>query len=202
MFFSTSHYSRIPVWVNTSRVKLLVAFRQVLDDYEQVYRDIPAELHRDHPTLSQSRTWLNQRLPLVYRFVRLTGVNPVIQRYNFRYDLLMNMFNDPTGKDLQLAFDVIDQAIGIYQTDRSAAWFRTFWPFFWFGRLADWIAEIPFRILHKLGLGPADTSHGPARFFRGIISLIVWFLGLAASVLGIVEFFGLREAFLKLIAWK
>lgn len=49
MFFSTSHYSRIPVWVNTSRVKLLVAFRQVLDDYGQIYRDIPAELHRDHP---------------------------------------------------------------------------------------------------------------------------------------------------------
>jgi hypothetical protein len=216
MFFASSHYRNIPIWANRDRIKLLVAFRHVLEEYVQTfqsggggyravaeyYHDNPAELQRDNPALADRRTWLNQRLPLVYRFVRLTGVNPVIQRYNFRYDLLMNMFNDPTGKDLGLAFDVLDQAIGVYQADKSAAWLRTFWPFFWFGRLADWISEIPFRILRKMGLGPADTSRGLARFFHGIFSLVAWLVGIAASVFGILEFFGFRESLLKLIGRK
>ena len=92
--------------------------------------------------------------------------------------------------------------IGVYQDDRNRALFRTFWPLFWFGVLADSIAEIPFSILRKLEVGAADTSRGPARFFRGIVSLFVWFTGIAASVLGILEFFGLRDWCLKLIGWK
>jgi hypothetical protein len=208
MFFDQLPFSKIPIWENRYRLKVLIEFRRLLDEYAKIFLKAEGiyasmfEYNRDDPALVQHRSWLNQRLPIAYRVVLLTGVNPVIRRYNVQYDLLKNVFTDPSGKDLQLAFDLIDQAMGVYQADKPAAWFRTFSPFFWFGLLADWIAEIPFRILRKLGLGAADTSRGPARFFRGIFSLLVWLIGLAGSVFGILEFFGLREAFLKLISWK
>jgi len=192
----------------TGILKVLVEFRQLLDQYAKIFQNAEGlyasmfEYNRDDPDLVQHRSSLNQRLPIAYRVVRLTGVSPFIRRYSVQYDLLMNVFTDLTGKDLQLAFDLIDQAMGVYQADKPAAWFRTFSPFFWFGVLADWIAEIPFRILRKLGLGAADTSRGPARFFLGLISLVIWIIGLAGSVFGILEFFGLKEACLKLIGWK
>ncbi len=208
MFFDQLPFRKIPIWENRYRLKVLIEFRQLLDQYAKIFQTAEGlyasmfEYNRDNPDLVQHRSWLNQRLPIAHRAVRLTGVSLVIRRYGVPYDLLMNVFTDLTGKDLQLAFDLIDQATGVYQADKPAPWFRTFSPFFWFGALADWIAEIPFHILRKLGLGAADTSHGPARFFRGLISLGLWIIGLASSVFGILEFFGLKEACLKLIGWK
>jgi hypothetical protein len=205
MFFTSSLYSTIPIWENSHRLKALAEFRQALTQYGQILQNTAwgyGSIVDNNSALVQHRSWLNQRLHGVYRIIRLSGVHPIIQRFGVTYDLLMNLFTDWTGKDLELAFDLIDQAIGVYQDDKNHALFRTFWPFFWFGVFADWIAEIPFRMLRKLGLGAVDTSGGLARFFRGIVSLFVWFIGIAASVLGILEFFGLRESCLKLIGWK
>jgi hypothetical protein len=164
MFFTSSLYSTIPIWENSHRLKVLAEFRQVLTQYGQILQNtgsIYRSTFDNHPAdipLVEHRNWINQRLHGVYRIIRLSRVNPIIQRFGVTYDLLMNLFTDYTGRDLELALDLIDQAIGVYQDDRNRALFRTFWPFFWFGVLADWIAEIPFRTLRKLGLGPVDTN--------------------------------------------
>ena len=84
--------------------------------------------------------------------------------------------------------DVIDRGIGTYEADSKAARFRTFNPFWWFGRALIWIGRLPIWFLGKLGFNGAEiekTTWG--KITKGVFSV----LGGIGSLLTVLNLLGL-----------
>ena len=87
---------------------------------------------------------------------------------------MQNIFN-LQGYDIDPDFilDCVDRSIGVYEQNQSAALIRTLNPFFYIGVLIEWIVELPFLALAKLGLdrGKAESST-LGKFIKGVLYLI------------------------------
>jgi hypothetical protein len=64
--------------------------------------------------------------------------------------------------------DVIDEATGRYLGDQLQSWFRTFNPFYWVGRVIDWLVGEAFNIvrllvatLKPIGVPPPAARYSP-----------------------------------------
>lgn len=107
-------------------------------------------------------------------------------------DLIANLFQFPDlGLDPQILLDQIDQAIGILERDQRGAWLRTFNPFFWLGRVFDWIAELPFLLLGRLGFNQDRIEASfVGRFVKGVLYLVT----VIATVIPALQSLGYLDA--------
>ena len=55
--------------------------------------------------------------------------------------------------------DVVDEAIGKYQSDQRGSWIRTFCPLYWIGHGIDWLVSEAFNIVRIFGGNP-ETARG------------------------------------------
>ena len=86
-------------------------------------------------------------------------------------DVLPNLF-ELTSFQIphKRAVDLIERALGVYQSDRTAAWVRTSNPFWWLKRSLLWLFSIPFVFLGALGF---DARRAEGSVFGKILKLLL-----------------------------
>jgi hypothetical protein len=203
MSFDELPFRRIPIWDTCHRLDLLRRFRNLLSEYAQLLETTNTPAYS--AVARAKRQQIDQLAESARKNVRLANVSTIVspavrqaimQKWSWhqiseQLDLIGDFFFfDIPGLRIE-AVARVDRAKGVYEGNKRAAWFRTFWPFFWFGVFANWVADIPFKILKKLGFEfTGNASSRAARSLHGALALLVWAVGFGASVAGLLDFFG------------
>jgi hypothetical protein len=201
IFFDQVEYGKIPIWENKRRIKALLVFRDLYLDqvmFPSANR-IPLS-----PTTGQTfkegdrRSEINQRKPAIRNMVTLAG--SAVYRATVKQDgspvdidVLNHLWELETKRiSARLPVDVIEEAIGVYHDDQAKSWFRTFWPFFWIGRLIDWIADGIFHgVVAFFGGNPHEARSSTfGRVITGLERLTLWIATVGGTVLLILQFLG------------
>ena len=123
---------------------------------------------------------------------------PALGGRTFRFDLFNDLFNDleSYGISYQLVIDMLEKAIGVYETDKSRALRRTINPLWWMKRLFEEAGRLPFRLLTMLGFNVARSESSVlGRLVRGFVSLIA----VLASLLVIANLLGFLDEIKKIL---
>jgi hypothetical protein len=188
IFFDQIEYAKIPIWENKRRIKAL-----------SVCRDLYIDRLTNHPGCH--RRDINQQIPAVREMVDLAGIAAERSWPTMRdgypstpedIDVLAEIWDLNLYHVNQNApIDVIDNAIGVYRKDQAKSWFRTFWPFFWLGRLIDWVAHWTFNVVALFGADPheARSSHF-GRVITALERLTLWTATVVGAAIAVLEFLG------------
>ena len=199
-----SWYKKITYWENRKRVKLLSKFRDLVVDYFNNVEYNFLHIKENQNTL-RIRQEINLHLDRVYSYIIYTGVNPKIY-YSpppavggiaGNIDLIHNIFNlHMFDIPVQNLIDFIDRAIGIYEEDKINSLLRTFNPFFWLGRLVDFIVGIPFKFIGKIGFNREKVEASiVGKIIKGILYLLVTASTAFLTFLTILEKLGYLNGF-------
>jgi hypothetical protein len=154
-------YKKRTIFGNLICQKKLYAFRSDLVTYfSNLEHDYASEIV-ENSTAKQIRSKINRSLSEAHDILagseismNLTYTPPaMIGGYIQNIDLVANVFNlhrymiEPNN-----LLDLVDRAIGVYESDQKLALVRTFNPLFWFVRLLDALVSIPFLFFQKAGL--------------------------------------------------
>ncbi|HOC94363.1 MAG TPA: hypothetical protein PKH33_18575, partial [bacterium] len=82
--------------------------------------------------------------------------------------------------------DILDRAIGMYETDRLSSIWRTFNPLFWLGLLIDRIMTITVKIFQPEYDSEKIEASKSGRIIKGVIQLVFF----AAAFLAILDYIG------------
>ena len=182
-------YRNISIRENTRRIEVLQEFHNDVISYF----DSSTEA-------TEARQRINLKVDQVCRIIVKADIAttmtwtapPAVGGRKQQLDILLNLFNlDRYRIPVDYAVDLIERAIGVYQSDRTAAWVRTFNPFWWLFRGLLWSVRIPFIFLGAMGYDAARMERSAwGKFFKAIISLV----GMAAALLTIFNEPGWRTA--------
>ena len=148
----------------------------------------------------EARRRINQSVQEVHSTILQSGINPTIKwippaaigGYVEHVDLIHDIFNLDGFSEIEPdhVLDMIDRAIGIYESNAKRARFRIFNPFFYTGLVFDFISDLPFIILGELGFNrqKARTS-AVGRLVKGVFYLIT----VIAAFLTILHLLGLLD---------
>lgn len=197
-------YRRIPIWETNRRIETLNRYVRLLAEYAKLAAE--EQMGAPQQQLSTKRMSLDLRLQEVQRIVQGAGISPtfiwtppsVVGGYSQQVNLIADMFQlQKHGIGLDALADILLQAMGVYQQDKFAAWFRTLNPFYWISVPIEWISYLPFRVVGFLGgdaVRASDSFFG--RLLQGTLMLgqtILAYLTIAEK-LGLLDF--LRGYFL------
>jgi hypothetical protein len=173
----------------------LFAFRNLAVEYYEncTFGDFQAIPNEQAAKL---RPEINREMDEIHDIVMAAGVDPrfyydpppIRRRPVGQVDAILNLFNLPHLQlDVTTTTDELERAYGVYERNKKPAMIRLFNPFFYLGRLFEFIAEIPFIILGKIGFdrGKAEVSRA-GRIIRGFIEITGWI----AVVLPALELLG------------
>ena len=112
-------------------------------------------------------------------------------------DLIQNVFNLHYYLiGYEQVLDMVDRAIGVYESDKSNALLRTLNPLFWISLILDYIVSLPFKFVGKMGFNQSRIESSiVGRIVKGIFYLVT----VLASFLTALDLLGYREKFLSLI---
>lgn len=177
------HYEKILIWENKRRILRLEEFRSLIVEYfnnSHVYRR--AEERTEEPNAQVARVKIHRSMEEIHKIIVFSNINPLIiwspppmiggnTKHIYPIQNFFNLHRFDLGCNDILGF--VDRSIGIYELNQSAALIRTLNPFFYIGRLIEWIVELPFLALAKLGLdrGRAESSI-LGKFIKGMLYLI------------------------------
>ena len=183
------HYTKILVWENNRRLKKLIAFRELIIEY---FND-----DTNTATANVARNKINRSLNQVHSIVLQSGTNPIYTwrappiagGYSAKIDLISNVFNlDDYLTEYGLVLDLIDRSIGIYESNAKSAFIRIFNPFFYVGLTFDFISDLPFIALGKLGFNRQKAKSSTiGRIVKGVLYLITVFAAFL-TILHLLEF--------------
>jgi hypothetical protein len=191
------YYTKILLPESKRRCKELHEFRGLLQRYFSNTRyEFMVDSPIENEASTSTRAELNRRLHRIRKVFHAAGIRPVltwtpppaIGGYAQEIDLILNLFGlfrfqIPPAQ----VFDVVEQVIGIYESDRRAALWRTLNPLTYIWRLFELVGGIPAAILGLLGFDKSrieDSRLG--RVIRGVIELVT----LIATVLTILSYMG------------
>src|SRR5207249_94638 len=80
--------------------------------------------------------------------------------------------------------DRLDRTIGIYRSWLQPLWRKLFNPFYWFGWVLTWIAEIPFRLLASAGFNVAKAE---GSFWGKAAKAMIQFVTALGTILGVLD---------------
>lgn len=178
------HYTKILRWENAKRLRKLMEFRVLIVEYfENPKNTVAAHV---------ARKKINRFMNDVHSIVVQSGTDPILTwrapptagGYSVRVDLIANIFNlDDYFTEYTLVLDMIDRTIGIYESNTKSARFRIFNPLFYIGLVLDFISDLPFITLGKLGFNrqKARTS-AVGRLVKGVLFLIPVFAALLTTL--------------------
>ncbi len=144
-------------------------------------------------TPSEARREINQSVQEVHSIILQSGINPTLKwippaaigGYVQNVNLIHDIFNLDGFFEIKPdhVLDMIDRAIGIYESNANRARFRIFNPFFYIGLVLDFISDLPFITLGKLGFNrqKARTS-AVGRLVKGVLFLIPVFAALLTTL--------------------
>ncbi len=151
---------------NRQRAGELRAFRDLLETYFDRSQRDPDDVPFDWPGAQAARARINQMLPRVLEVVRAAGIGGPVGIGTAtdpgvtlgRVDVLNRIFSATyaEGADQEI-FDLLDMAIGVYDSGRFGALLRTANPFHYVGMALSVVARGPRWLLSSLGFrrGPA-----------------------------------------------
>lgn len=146
---------------NRQRARELREFRDLVQQYfvrsERDVNDMPM----DWEGAQAARSRINQMLPRVLQIVRAAGLGGSgVASPNTdpgvavgRVEVLQRIFTARYGDGLdQEILDVLDMALGVYESSRFTALARTFNPLHYAAAILSFVAKTPRRVLAALGL--------------------------------------------------
>lgn len=187
-------FNEILIWENKRRVQKLLEFRSDVVEY---FSNSKYEwMNRDRVENDKSqaaRQKLNRSLEYTHDVLICSGTGTRIRYtppaaiggYIQDLDLVENIFN---LQNYQISpnnlLDIIDRAIGIYESDQSSAVIRVLNPFFYLEIFLDWISTIPFKLLAKLGFNQVKAQESfIGKIFKGLVYLVT----ALASILTVLQ---------------
>lgn len=183
-------------WVWKARLRLLIDFREVIGQYEEV---VEAEAKRGespawtHPVLSQLRNQLSRDVDAVQEALDDVGVGQVVgTRRGDMIPVVVGVFNPRVGVMPWQVIHHVERGIGIYDRQKWSSVLQTVSPFYWIGELIRLLVrEIVFRPLGVfLGKDVSDVAGMPLGRATLLTLQIAGNLGsIAAPVLAVL--FGL-----------
>ena len=199
---SRLRFDKIPIWENKQRIKDLTFWRDLW--LEGMFQAINVLISppTGKPFTSEERlTELNRRIPAVREMVKLAEIPTTRDWITSRKD------DPPVRVDILEQFwyveklrisarapsDVVDEAIGKYQSDQRQSWVRTFNPFYWLALFIDWLIGEAFNVVTIFGGTPQNARNSAlGRKIIAAARFIGWLIAVAAAVCTILEFLGFQ----------
>jgi hypothetical protein len=199
---SRLRFDKIPIWENERRIKDLTFWRDLwLEGTFQGVKLLVSPTTGKPFSSEERHAELNRRIPGVREMVKLAVIPTTRDWVTIRKD------DPPVRVDileqfwyvekLRISFrapsDVVDEAIGKYQSDQRRSWIRTFNPLYWFGRIVDRLLSEAFNVVTIFGGNP-ETARGSwiGRILFVIAQFGTWLLALAAAACTVLEFMGFK----------
>lgn len=152
-------YDRLTYFRNRSRVRDLRVFRQVLETYFET-EDLADEQPVDWTATRAARSRINQMLPRVMEIVAAAQLDasantadrrPLVADVTILRNIVGARYADGTAQPI---LDLIDMALGVYESTRYVALVRTVNPIHYTARALNWILGLPRHALTGMGLWP------------------------------------------------
>lgn len=187
-------YRHIPIWENSQRIKDLSKFRNDVVSFfkESTYFGVGiGRVEKAEARVVRQR--INLTLVQVHRFINAAGIDPTltwtpppnIGGYVKHIDVIINLFElDQYQIPAKRSVDFIEMAIGVYLSNRTAAFWRTLNPFWWLNRGFLWIVRAPFVFLGAVGF---DTVRAESSVVGKTIKAIVGLVTMVAALLTILR---------------
>jgi len=196
----TRCYRKIPIWENRRRVELLTKFRSLIVEY---FNNVSFEysIPIENRVAKDARRNINLILNEVNSVIISAGIKTVAYYSGGgsggSIDLIQNVFNLHYYLiGYEQVLDMVDRAIGVYESDKSNALLRTLNPLFWISLILDYIVSLPFKFVGKMGFNQSRIESSiVGRIVKGIFYLVT----VLASFLTALDLLGYREKFLSLI---
>ena len=203
------HYTKITIWENRRRLEKLSEFKNLVLKY---FKDIQYEEFSDEPLEGKSaiiaRGEINRVMDEVRNIILRSGIDtsvkcippPITGGYISDVDLIISVLHIRTydiAKNRVL--DLIDRAIGIYENNHRHALMNTFNPLFYIGIVIDWIVNIPFVFIGRIGFNREKAESSipgrfiTGRFIKGILWLVTTVPAFGAAILTILYLLGYLE---------
>ena len=155
-------YRNISLRDNSRRLRILEEFRNDVVSYFNHSSPLRlGEGRREETEAVQARQRINLTVIQARRITEAAGIAPSMTWTPPRMmggrvqeiDLFLNLFElDRYHISANHAVGFIEMALGVYQSDRTAALRRTINPFWWLFRWLLWFARIPFLVLSAMVL--------------------------------------------------
>lgn len=195
-------YTKITVWENKRRLKKLSEFRDLVLRYFNNSRvEWMVDERIEEEEAQRARVEINRVMDEIHHIILYSGINPSLRYtpppalggYIQNVDLIQNVFHIHRFEILpNNVLDFIDRAIGIYESNHGRALARTFNPLFYLGIVFDWVAELPFVFIGRLGFNREKAESSiVGRLTKGILYLFI----VTASFLTILQLLGYLEPF-------
>ncbi len=173
----TRCYRKIPIWENRRRVELLTKFRSLIVEY---FNNVSFEysIPIENRVAKDARRNINLILNEVNSVIISAGIKTVAYYSGGgsggSIDLIQNVFNLHYYLiGYEQVLDMVDRAIGVYESDKSNALLRTLNPLFWISLILDYIVSLPFKFVGKMGFNQSRIESSiVGRIVKGIFYLI------------------------------
>ncbi len=185
------YYTKILPFENRRRLTKIKAFRNLVVEY---FNNCEPKMFEaiENDQARKLRIDINTSLDEILIMVHAAGIStqllydppPVRGGFAGNVDVFLNIFNLPYLQIKPYVIcDHLERAYGIYERNQRAAKLRLINPFFYLGRLLDYVSELPFAFLGKLGFNRNKAESSIlGRIIKGFVKL-VFFLAAAFAVL-------------------
>ena len=193
------YYTKILIWENKRRLNQLREFRLLMIRYFNNSRVGFGGGRVEESAAKEARREINLLRDEIHSIILNSGIDPsfswtppaAVGDDETEIDLIEDIFNlDQFDIGPNNLLDLIDRAIGKYDSNRKSAFIRTFNPFFYLGLVLDTISDLPFIAIGILGFNRQKVKTSAiGRLVKGILYLII----IVAAVLTILHFLDFVE---------
>ena len=154
------YYTKILIWESKRRLNKLKAFRSLMIRYFNNSRVGFGGGRVEESAAKEARREINLLRDEIHSIILNSGIDPsfswtppaAVGDDETEIDLIEDIFNlDQFDIGPNNLLDLIDRAIGKYDSNRKSAFIRTFNPFFYLGLVLDTISDLPFIAIGILG---------------------------------------------------
>ena len=187
------YYTKILIWESKRRLNKLKAFRSLMIRYFNNSRVGFGGGRVEESAAKEARREINRLRDEIHSIILNSGIDPsfswtppaAVGDDETEIDLIEDVFNlDQFDIGPNNLLDLIDRAIGKYDSNRKSAFIRTFNPFFYLGLVLDTISDLPFIAIGILGFNRQKIKTSAiGRLVKGILYLTI----IVAAVLTILH---------------
>jgi len=204
-----TRHTKINIFQNIKRIRDLNDFRGMIINYFNNTKPMGIAGLRleENQEAKRIRGEINKVMHLQHSIILATGLIPELQYtpapsiggHIRDIDLVINIFDLSRFEiSAQHLIDYIEQAIGLYEQNQKASFFRTINPFHWIGLIFDNIVSYPFRIFGKLGFDEKKIEASIfGKIIKGLLYLATSVLSSIAALFAILSFLGYLDPFLS-----
>lgn len=177
------HYTKILIWENNRRLNKLIEFRKLIFAYFDNSRvEWITDGRIEEIAAHEARVKINRAMREISSMIFQSGMAPTlhwippatVRAHVVNVNLIENIFRlDELFIDPRHVLDIIDRSIGIYDSNAKWARIKIFNPLFYIGLVLDFISDLPFIALGKLGFNRQKArSSAIGRIVKGVLYLI------------------------------